>query len=419
MSSTAVLSSAPGKVILFAEHAVVYGVLAISAALSDLRIFVSVQSSAVPEIEVVMHDIKAAGTKLPETLRVSCDEVISLCSITTSAKPLDAVNPREEDLALLRHAFVSMSPQSSQGVMAICYLVSRLLPELMQEGKGLIVNVKSVGLPIGAGLGSSAAFSVALSGALLQYRQKIYHDVVAKEEATGASSSGTSMGVFDFEKLRESSKSSAPPETLLPVLNAWAYAAEVVIHGSPSGLDNTTSCYGGALKYERNTGKFDRLSKLPDINIMLTNTKVPRSTKELVAGVRVLHDRLPEVIKPIFSSIEGISRRFLELMDDSEISHEDLVSEIGTLFRINQDLLNAIGVGHPSLNSVAEHSRAQGFACKLTGAGGGGCAITLLDNSENLAGRLEVLQGNLHGLGFETFTSSLAGDGVRWHSTQD
>ena len=35
-----VVSSAPGKVILFGEHAVVHGVTAVAAALSDLRIFV-------------------------------------------------------------------------------------------------------------------------------------------------------------------------------------------------------------------------------------------------------------------------------------------------------------------------------------------------------------------------------------------
>ena len=35
-------ASAPGKVILFGEHAVVQGVTAIAAALSDLRIFVDV-----------------------------------------------------------------------------------------------------------------------------------------------------------------------------------------------------------------------------------------------------------------------------------------------------------------------------------------------------------------------------------------
>lgn len=36
------IASAPGKVILFGEHAVVYGVTAIAAALSDLRIIVQV-----------------------------------------------------------------------------------------------------------------------------------------------------------------------------------------------------------------------------------------------------------------------------------------------------------------------------------------------------------------------------------------
>lgn len=36
--------SAPGKVILFGEHAVVYGTTAVAAALSDLRIYVDMVS---------------------------------------------------------------------------------------------------------------------------------------------------------------------------------------------------------------------------------------------------------------------------------------------------------------------------------------------------------------------------------------
>jgi len=211
----------------------------------------------------------------------------------------------------------------------------------------------------------------------------------------------------------------SPPVSLLPVINGWAYAAEVVIHGAPSGLDNTTSCYGGALKYDRNAGKFDTLAKLPDIQILLTNTKVPRSTKLLVAGVRTLYDKIPTVIKPMFDAIEAISQRFLEILGRSPASaSQELIDEIGTLFRINQDLLNAIGVGHRALNAVCDASQSEGFSCKLTGAGGGGCSITLLNNSESeeAASHKSALQAKLCALGYDTFESSLAGEGVKWHT---
>lgn len=58
----------------------------------------------------------------------------------------------------------------------------------------------------------------------------------------------------------------------------------------------------------------------------------------------------------------------------------------GELMSFNHGLLNAMGVGHPALTKVFEaSSRHGGMACKLTGAGGGGCAITLVpDGSEHL-----------------------------------
>lgn len=106
---------------------------------------------------------------------------------------------------------------------------------------------------------------------------------------------------------------------------------------------------------------------------------------------------------------------------------------------MNHHLLCALGVGHPSLSAVVNASEECGMACKLTGAGGGGCAITLLpsnksplpplpvpSNTSDIAGHdstaphidptgnKRALEGALKALGYDTFESSLAGEGVQW-----
>lgn len=45
---------------------------------------------------------------------------------------------------------------------------------------------------------------------------------------------------------------------------------------------------------------------------------------------------------------------------------------------MNQHHLNALGVGHASLDQLCRVTAAHGLHSKLTGAGGGGCGITLL-----------------------------------------
>lgn len=52
---------------------------------------------------------------------------------------------------------------------------------------------------------------------------------------------------------------------------------------------------------------------------------------------------------------------------------------MGTLIHINQQILNAIGVGHEVLDKVVNIGKKHfSFHGKLTGAGGGGCAFTLI-----------------------------------------
>ena len=91
-------------------------------------------------------------------------------------------------------------------------------------------------------------------------------------------------------------------------------ASEVIIHGEPSGLDNTTSCYGGAVKFNRAAvSKFERFEKFPKIDILLTNTMVPRSTKVLVSKVRTFYETMKNVAEPLLASIEGISKEVIDI----------------------------------------------------------------------------------------------------------
>jgi len=105
------------------------------------------------------------------------------------------------------------------------------------------------------------------------------------------------------------------------------------------------------------------------------------------------------------------------------------------LVRVNHHLLNGIGVGHPALDKIVSISADFGLASKLTGAGGGGCAFTLLEpGSTSLASRSAAaesspaarrplrrslktpLETSLEAEGFECFDSAIAGPGVQLES---
>ena len=236
----------------------------------------------------------------------------------------DSCIPTPDILQKLRDAVANVIEidAAAQGVMATLFLVSNLLYDYISNtsqsaSSGLHIEVKSVGLPIGAGLGSSAAFSVALSSALIRFKALLTPTTTPSPTTTLATNLVTSSWQYSLNK---SSDIPVDIPYLIPTtpdltgINKWAYAAEVVIHGTPSGLDNTTSCYGGALKFSKKSGSgFELLQHLPSINILLTNTHVPRRTSDLVAKVGIYYKKYPSIVQPLFDSIEEISQKFLTL----------------------------------------------------------------------------------------------------------
>ena len=136
-------------------------------------------------------------------------------------------------------------------------------------------------------------------------------------------SSEQNASIISSCKCSEESESEKGPMEVTPsvsalhVINGWAFASEILLHGCPSGLDNTTSCYGGLVRFSRKGGeKFDNISGVPALNILLVNTRVPRSTKQLVAGVRTLHGAYTDAVEPILASMDAIALRFLSMVEE-------------------------------------------------------------------------------------------------------
>ncbi|XP_036209409.1 mevalonate kinase isoform X4 [Myotis myotis] len=245
-------------------------------------------------------------------------------------------------------------------------------------------------LPTGAGLGSSAAYSVCLAAALLTLCEEIPNPLKGGEAASRWTAED------------------------LEVINKWAFQGERVIHGNPSGVDNAVSTWGGALRYQQ--GKISPLKRPPALRILLTHTRVPRSTKALVLGVRNRLLKFPEIVGPLLTSMDAISlacERVLGEMAAAPAPEHYLVLE--ELIDMNQHHLNALGVGHTSLDQLCQLTMARGLHSKLTGAGGGGCGITLL--RPDLEGpEVEATKQALTDCGFDCWETSIGAPGVSIHS---
>lgn len=275
-----------------------------------------------------------------------------------------------------------------------------------QTSSACIYTLRST-IPIGAGLGSSASVSVCIATALLIQSRALSgpHPDQMPEEA----------------------------EKQLERINQWAFVGEMLIHGNPSGVDNTVSTRGKAVLFKRSDYTkppiVKSLKQFPELPLLLVDTRQPKSTAAEVAKVAQLKKTHPAVTEHILDGIDNITESAHSLVTSEGFDPEDpaFIARLGELVTINHGLLFSLGVSHPKLERLRHMVDQSGIGwTKLTGAGGGGCAITLLKPDElqkpgtastsktdvSRASAIANLERDLETEGFEKYETTLGGDGV-------
>ncbi|MDR2830354.1 MAG: mevalonate kinase [Methanobrevibacter sp.] len=281
------IASAPGKIILFGEHAVIYDQPAIATAV-DKKATISIKKSQNDFTTLKSYDLDFEAR------------------LNTENKTYDIVTGRP---GIIRY------------ILETLYQVHDHSP---------IDIILSMDFPIGSGLGSSAAVTVATLAAL-----------------------------YGFHNKKFSKKTLAHN----------AHYVEKKVQGTASPLDTSISTHAGLI-YLGKDKKVSRFNVDFKSAFVIGYTSRKRSTSKVINQVSQLKNRCPDIVNSIIKTMGLITEeaKLAILKDDKD--------KIGELMNINQGLLDSIGVNTSELSRMIYLSRKYGaLGSKITGAGGGGSMI--------------------------------------------
>lgn len=341
--SYVVKAMAPGKVILFGEHFVVYGFPSLIASIEKFfKVTIQIPKSSNGEIRIESNlgftsvrqgsDIHIA----PHSLRPKFGNIISQLY-----KIVDYLT-------------------NSEAILGEYHLGGS------SSAKDLIIKLESE-LPIGGGLGSSSALCVALTASL-------YY-----------------MGHTSLDKNR---------------ICVQSINAEKIINVDTSGADCNICSFGGLGTFDKVNG-FKRISvDLDGFEFLIIDTGEAHDTYSIVEGVSRFRKNNSNLFRDLCESYLQLYKRGITAIKKQSLH------DLGHLLNQNHELLSTLSISNPLIDKIIETCNSNGaLGTKITGAGGGGCVLSLIDRNDKNSEKM--LLERLNELGLRYFFTKVDTLGLR------
>lgn len=172
-------------------------------------------------------------------------------------------------------------------------------------------------------------------------------------------------------------------------INKVGWEGEFAYHGTPSGVDNTASTYGGLLLYQIKDGEkhFERITAAKPLHIVLGNSGITANTAALDDFISMERERDPELFS---SRLNTITVQVYEMQKAIKVGD---LEKVGAIMTENHKILIEMGLSHEKLIYLTDMALKMGaLGAKLTGGGRGGYMNALTpgkDVQEAIASAME------------------------------
>jgi len=211
------------------------------------------------------------------------------------------------------------------------YLANKIINS-EQNASGLEITIDS-DIPIGVGLGSSSACCVAAAASISELFNELSSEEILK----------------------------------------MSIEAEKTIFPDTSGADCTVCTYGGMIEYP----SVEKIDNTFDLNLLIANSMIPHNTKNSVEKV----NKFKENDEERFSQLCDLETKLID--EVITIMKNNDATTFGLKMSENQKYLEEIQISNDTLRDMISSLKEISLGTKITGAGDGGCIITLVKD-ENM-----------------------------------